>query len=57
MKEVKLCHGKKCCPVLSFKKEGITISDDFNGSVVLTKEQTRILSKELIKLIESYNKV
>lgn len=57
MKEVKLCQGKKCCPVLSVKKDGITIRDDFKGSVILTKEQTRILSKELLKLIEDYNKV
>lgn len=49
MKVVTLCHKKnRCCPQVFVGNDSITIKDDYNGLVQMTKEQFEIL-KEKIK--------
>lgn len=39
-----MCSGKSCCPVLTELEDGMfTITDDFNGKVILTKEELSLL--------------
>ena len=50
MKYVMLCGGKKCCPIVGIPTDAekyVTITDDFGGSVKLTKEQMKLLKKEI----------
>lgn len=47
---VVLCRrgaGKSCCPVVTTTEQGITISDDYDGKVTLTKEEARMLAEHL----------
>jgi hypothetical protein len=47
MKKVVLCSGSKCCPEALIDGDAITIRDDDGGQVTLTKEQAKILWKNL----------
>jgi hypothetical protein len=43
VKKVVLCSGSKCCPEALINGDTITIKDDDGGTVVLTREQVKIL--------------
>ncbi len=52
-----LCGRGRCCPKISHhnssKEEYITISDDYNGTVKLTVEETKDLKKAISKLLDN----
>jgi len=45
MTKVVLCGGRKCCAEVTTTDYGYEISDDFGGSVQLTKEEMELLKK------------
>lgn len=42
-----LCGVQGCCPVVECTGEGVVITDDAGGKVVLTREQSRELGRVL----------
>jgi len=43
-----MCSNKTCCPVLSETDDNnFTITDDYNGKVILTKEELLLLKNFL----------
>jgi hypothetical protein len=52
MKSIKLCCGKKGCPVISEKDGKITIKDDYGHEVIMESSQAALLPgavKQLLK--------
>ena len=50
LKEVVLCDDDgHCCPMVSVSSEGVSIRDDFGGSVKMTSGQFRILKEKISK--------
>jgi hypothetical protein len=48
-----MCSGKSCCPILTELEDGtFTITDDFNGKVLLTKEELTLLKTFLSKNLD-----
>lgn len=48
-----MCSEKSCCPVLTETDDNnFTITDDYEGKVVLTKEELKLLKDFLIKNLE-----
>jgi len=48
MTTIVLCgKPKRCCPVVNISetKDEVTITDDYGGKVIMTKEQYEILKK------------
>jgi hypothetical protein len=44
----KMCANKSCCPVLTeIEDNKFTITDDYDGKVLLTKEELDLLKKFL----------
>jgi len=43
MEKIVLCGRGKCCPTIEKKEENFVIRDDYDGKVVLTKEQLNLL--------------
>ena len=49
-----MCSGKSCCPILTEVDDNkFTITDDYNGKVILTKEELHLLKDFLTKNLES----
>ncbi|MCK4329657.1 hypothetical protein KAX02_07420 [candidate division WOR-3 bacterium] len=50
MKEVMMCGRRnRCCPVWTQQDDGnITITDDYDGIVVFTKEQWEIMKEKIV---------
>jgi hypothetical protein len=49
-----MCSGKSCCPVLTEVEDNkFTITDDYDGKVVLTKEELTLLKNFLNKNLET----
>ncbi len=49
-----MCSGKSCCPVLTeIEDNKFTITDDYDGKVVLTKEELTLLKDFLNKNLET----
>lgn len=45
-----LCGNKTCCPVLTeIDDNKFTLTDDYEGEVVLTREELHILKKFLVE--------
>lgn len=44
---IALCGVQGCCPVVEFTSEGVVITDDTGGKVVLTRKQARELRRVL----------
>jgi len=45
-----LCGNKTCCPVLTEVDDNkFTLTDDYEGEVVLTKDELHILKKFLVE--------
>lgn len=43
-----MCSGKSCCPVLTeIEDNKFIITDDYNGKVLLTKEELNLLKNFL----------
>jgi hypothetical protein len=43
-----MCSGKSCCPILTeIEDNKFTITDDYNGKVLLTKEELTLLKNFL----------
>jgi hypothetical protein len=43
-----MCSGKSCCPILTeIEDNKFTITDDYNGKVLLTKEELTLLKNYL----------
>ena len=42
-RKVKLCCGRRKCPVLKKTEYGYSISDDFGGEVKLKKDELEVL--------------
>lgn len=55
MKKVLMCGGARCCPTLTINKKSIGLKDDFGGKVKLTKDQAKLLYKELGGLFNESN--
>ena len=48
-----MCAGKSCCPVLTqIEDQTFTITDDYEGKVVLTKEELKLLKGFLDKNLD-----
>lgn len=51
-----LCGRGRCCPKITHhtadKKNYITISDDYNGSVKLTTQEAKELKEAISKLLD-----
>lgn len=48
-----MCANKSCCPVLTqIDEQNFTIKDDYDGKVVLTKEELKLLKGFLDKNLE-----
>lgn len=43
-----MCSGRSCCPILTeVEDDKFTITDDYEGKVILTKEELTLLKKFL----------
>jgi len=55
-KTIILCGRGRCCPKIthhnSEEENHITISDDYNGSIKLTIEETKELKEAISKLLD-----
>lgn len=51
---VMLCGRKYCCPTMTKLPDGrYQITDDYNGKVIITKEQAELIMKGMNTLDES----
>lgn len=49
----KMCANKSCCPVIQeIEKDKFTITDDYDGKVVLTKDELTLLKNFLNSNLE-----
>ena len=51
MKSIKLCCGKKGCPVVSQKDDKITIRDDYGNEVIMESSQAALLPDAVKQLL------
>jgi len=48
MPKITLCGSPGCkCPVVNFTEEGLTITDDYGGSVQLTTREAKQLAEAI----------
>ncbi len=47
--KLSLCSGG-CCPIVEITEKEVTISDDYNGKVRLTKAEAKMLAEKIMEL-------
>lgn len=48
---VRLCCGGKACPVVKIKKDNVFITDDYDNTIEITKEQAEMIN-EAVKMLD-----
>lgn len=46
----RLCTNESCCPIVEMDGNNVKISDDYGGSVQLTKGEVELLVKKFAEL-------
>lgn len=49
LESFKLCTSGSCCPIVEVTEDNITISDDYNGKVTLTKAEAKMLAEKIME--------
>lgn len=52
---VKLCCGGKACPVVKVDSDNVTITDDYENTIEITKEQAEMIN-EAVKMLDQDSK-
>ena len=52
---VKLCCGGKACPVVKVDNDNVTITDDYENTIEITKEQAEMIN-EAVKMLDQDSK-